>query len=98
MKPSAFASLVILMLTFVLVHGQAQTRGVDVEVQGFGKMTIPDIPVRDQEERKLRFYSDLIQDKVIVLSFFYTNCTYACTLQGRTFSRLQSLLGERLGK
>jgi protein SCO1 len=59
---------------------------------------VPDLVLRDQEGRKVHFYSDLIKDKVVVLSFFYTSCAYTCGLQGRTFSKLQSLLGERLGK
>jgi protein SCO1/2 len=71
---------------------------VDVEIEGIGKVPIPDLDVRDQDGRKIRFYSDLIKDKVVVLSFFYTSCTYSCTMQGKTFSKLQSLLGDRLGK
>jgi protein SCO1/2 len=73
-------------------------RVVEVDIAGVGKVRIPDLVLRDQEGRKVRFYSDLIRDKVVVLSFFYTTCTYTCTMQGRTFSKLQSLLGERLGK
>jgi protein SCO1/2 len=70
---------------------------IEVDIRGV-KVKIPDLVVRDQEGRKTRFYSDLIKDKVFILSFFYTSCTYSCTLQGRIFSELQSLLGERLGK
>ena len=71
---------------------------VEVNIAGVGKIKIPDVELRDQEGRKVQFYTDLIKDKVIVLSFFYTNCSYTCTIQGRTFSKLQTLLGERLGK
>jgi peroxiredoxin len=82
-------------------EGQTQNptreQGVEVEINGV-KVAIPDLVLRDQEGRKIRFYSDLIKDKVIVLSFFYTSCLYSCTTQGRVFSKLQSLLGERLGK
>ena len=101
MRRNTYAGLIILLLLFGPARGQSQdpaTRGVEVEVQGFGKVTIPDIVVQDQEGRTVRFYSGLIKDKVVVISFFYTSCTYVCTLQGRTFSKLQSLLGERLGK
>jgi len=76
---------------------QAAGRGVEVDVGG-SKVTLPDLLVTDHEGRKVRFYSDLIKDKVVVLSFFYTTCVYTCTRQGKTFSELQSLLGERLGK
>lgn len=101
MKRNIFASVIILLLVFGPVRSQAPApaaAGVKVDVQGFGTVTIPDIMVQDQEGRKGRFYSDLIKDKVVVISFFYTSCNYVCTLQGRTFSKLQSLLGERLGK
>jgi len=72
--------------------------GKEVDIAGVGKIKIPDLVLRDQEGRRVRFYSDLIKDKIVVLTFFYTSCTYSCTMQGRTFSKLQSLLGKRLGK
>jgi protein SCO1/2 len=82
-------------------NGQDQSptagQGVEADIKGV-KVMIPDLILRDQEGRKVRFYSDLIKGKVVVLSFFYTSCTYTCTMQGKVFSELQALLGERLGK
>src|SRR5215213_1066495 len=72
-------------------------RDVEVNISGV-KVMIPDLVLRDHEGRRVRFYSDLIQRKVVVLTFFYTSCVYTCTMQGKIFSELQSLLGERLGK
>jgi len=79
------------------VQNTERAQDVEVDIRGT-KVRIPDVTLRDQEGRKVRFYSDLIKGKVVVLSFFYTSCTYTCTMQGRSFSHLQSLLGERLGK
>ena len=59
---------------------------------------LPDLTLRDQNGRKVRFYSDLIKDKIVLISFFYTSCTFACLMQGKVFSELQAELGERLGK
>jgi protein SCO1/2 len=100
---SIFATLLFLTVACGVAGGQSQTQKrttpvVEVQIAGAGTIQIPDLDVRDQDGRKLRFYSDLIKDKVVVLSFFYTSCTYTCTMQGQTFSKLQSLLGERLGK
>ncbi len=53
----------------------AAVRVVEVNIKGAGKVRIPDLVLHDQEGRKVRFYSDLIKGKVVVLSFFYTNCT-----------------------
>jgi protein SCO1/2 len=59
---------------------------------------LPDLILLDQNGRKIRFYSDLIKNKVVLISFFYTSCTYTCLMQGKVFSELQAALGERLGK
>lgn len=75
----------------------ATGQAAEVDIKG-AKVMIPDLVLRDQDGRRVRFYSDLIKGKVVVLSFFYTSCTYICTMQGKLFSELQSLLGERLGK
>ena len=84
--------------TVVMILSAAACFVIEAKAQQPAKAVIPDVVVRDHQGRKVRFYSDLIKDKVVVLNFFYTSCTYTCTMQGRTFSQLQSLLGERLGK
>jgi protein SCO1 len=59
---------------------------------------LPDLLLLDQNGRKVRFYSDLIKGKTVLISFFYTSCIYTCLIQGDVFSRLQAELGDRLGK
>ena len=39
---------------------------------GEGRYKIPDLEVVDQDGRKLRLCSDLIQDRVVVVRFFFT--------------------------
>lgn len=89
--PSSFAQ------TAKTDRDSSKVEVIEIDVGGV-KVKVPNLVLRDQDDRPVRFYSDLIKDKVIVLSFFYTSCTYTCTMQGRVFSELQSLLGERLGK
>ncbi|HKV34970.1 MAG TPA: SCO family protein [Pyrinomonadaceae bacterium] len=100
MKRRLVISVMLVLLACGLVGGQNQTATASlVELNvGRSKIKFPDLELLDQEGRKVRFYSDLIKDKVVVLSFFYTSCTFTCTMQGKTFARLQTLLGERLGK
>jgi cytochrome oxidase Cu insertion factor (SCO1/SenC/PrrC family) len=62
------------------------------------KFEIPDVEVLDQDGRKVRFYSDLIKGKVVVVSFFFTSCKLVCPMQGRVLTKLQSQLAARLGK
>ena len=61
-------------------------------------LTIPDVPVIDQDGRPLRFYSDLVKDHLVVMSFVFTTCTTICPPMGATFARLRQLLGDRAGR
>ena len=93
-----FVIMSVLLLA-CLVSGQERRPLVrEVDIAGAERIQITDLLLKDQDGRQVRFYSDLIKDKIVVLSFFYTTCTYVCTRQGTTFSKLQSLLGKRLGK
>lgn len=62
------------------------------------QVVIPDLMVLDQHGNQRRFYSDLIKDKVVVLSFFYTSCVSICPAMSLALSKLQANLADRLGK
>jgi protein SCO1/2 len=51
-----------------------------------------------QDGRDMRFYSDLLQGKVVVISTMFATCTGACPVMGRTLAKVQTWLGERLGR
>lgn len=66
--------------------------------KGLASISIPDEELIDQDNGKVRFYSELIKDKVVVVSFVFTSCGYLCPLQGATLAKLQAALGERFGR
>jgi protein SCO1 len=51
-----------------------------------------------QEGNPLRFYSDLLKDKTVLIQFMYTQCQEACPLTTKQLADTQPLLGQRLGK
>ena len=57
-----------------------------------------DLKVVTNEGRELRFYSDLLKDKVVLISFFYLDCGTVCPLQNKILAELQNLLGDHLDK
>jgi len=59
---------------------------------------IPDVNCVDQNGKKLRFHTDLVKGKVVVINFIYTSCTFLCTRIGESTARLQTALGERVGR
>jgi protein SCO1/2 len=48
------------------------------------------------EGRELRFYSDLLKGKVVLINFFYSNCPTA-QMSLITMFKLQKMLGNQLG-
>ena len=56
-----------------------------------------DLPVVTQNGETLRFFSDLLRDKVVVATLFYSECTSLCPDTNRKLAGLQNLLGERQG-
>jgi len=57
-----------------------------------------DVELINQDGQKMRFYSDVLKDKVVVINTFFTTCTGVCPPINRTLERMQEALGDRLGK
>src|SRR5215217_2989450 len=57
-----------------------------------------DVELIDQDGQKLRFYSDVLKNKVVVINTFFTTCTNICPPMNRNFEKIQEALGDRLGK
>jgi protein SCO1/2 len=62
------------------------------------KVKLHDLDLIDQDGSIAKFKSDIIGDRVAVIIPFYTTCTTAYPILVFIFTRLQVLLGERLGK
>jgi len=57
-----------------------------------------DLPLQTHRGEEVRFYSDVLAGKVVLISGFYTNCTTISPRQNLILSRLQAALGDRLGR
>jgi protein SCO1/2 len=50
------------------------------------------------EEKKVRFYDDLIRGKTVLLNFFHAKCGKCCPPHIMNLVKVQNLLGDRLGR
>jgi len=46
----------------------------------------------------VRFKTEVVGDRIVVLDFVYTTCTTVCPVLSALFSQLQGKLGDRLGR
>ncbi len=58
----------------------------------------PDVMLLTQDGRPVRFYDDLIKDKVVTINMFYAHCRGVCPRIAANLARVQKLLGDRVGR
>jgi protein SCO1 len=59
------------------------------------KVAIPDVVVLDQNNQKVRFYSDLVKGKIVAVNFMFTSCTTICSPMTANLARVQKKLLAR---
>ena len=65
----------------------------------WGADYFPNVPLVTHEGKTVRFFDDLIKDKIVVINFIYTHCPDTCPLETAQLVRVQDILGEdRMGK
>lgn len=63
----------------------------------WGANYFPNVELTTHDGQKLRFFDDLIKDKVVAINFIYTTCPDTCPLETAQLVKVQRLLGDRLG-
>lgn len=64
----------------------------------WGADYFPNVALITDEGKTVRFFDDLIKDKVVVINFIYTHCPDTCPLETAHLVSVQEILGDRLGK
>lgn len=64
----------------------------------WGANYFPNVPLVTHEGETIRFFDDLLKDKVVAVNFIYTKCPDTCPLETAQLVRVQNILGDRLGK
>ena len=57
-----------------------------------------DVELINQDGQKMRFYSDVLKGKVVIINTFFATCTSVCPPMNRNLEKIQEALGDRLGK
>lgn len=62
------------------------------------KRYFTDVVLINQYGQRMRFYSDLIRGKVVIINVFFTSCTGVCPPMARTLAIIGERLADKLGK
>jgi protein SCO1/2 len=52
----------------------------------------------NQNGERVRFYTDLMKDKTVIIDTFFATCQASCLPMNRNLAQIQEGLGDRLGK
>jgi protein SCO1 len=58
----------------------------------------PNVALRTQDDKPVRFYDDLVKDRAVTINFFYAQCDEICPIVTANLAKVQRLLGERVGR
>jgi protein SCO1 len=64
----------------------------------WGANYFPNTVLVNQDGKTVRFYDDLVKDKVVLINFIFTRCGASCPLETAKLRQVQEVLGERVGK
>ena len=84
-----------LMLAIVLSNTQATAAPPG---SPWGADYFPNVELITQDGQKVRFYDDLIKDKVVAINFIFTTCSQICPAETAKLRQVQKLLGDRVGR
>jgi protein SCO1 len=93
---AAFMAIACLCLNCSLTAAQepaTQTAG-----QPAAQKYFTDLVLINQHGEKMRFYSDLLKDKVVIINFFFATCQGVCLPMNLNLQKVQEALGDKLGK
>ena len=57
-----------------------------------------DVELINQDGKKVRFYSDVLKGKTVVVNAFFTTCTSVCPPMNRNMEKIQEVFGDRIGR
>ena len=88
---------VIAIIAFFFVFGSIQVHAQQPEPSAAQKY-FTDTVLTNQNGEKMRFYSDLLKGKTVIIDSFFATCQGSCLPMNRNLEKLQEALGDRLGK
>ncbi len=92
----AFARLALTSLSMALLS-IASTSPATAQT-AWGRDYFPNVTLTTQDNKKVKFYDDMLEGKVVVINFIFTTCTDVCPLDTAQLRKVYDLLGDHPGK
>lgn len=64
----------------------------------YGANYFPNFTLTTQDGKQVRFYDDMLKDKIVAIDLIYTTCKYNCPIETALLAQVQKILGDQVGK
>ena len=98
MKSILVAIIALFFLTSNANAQQPATTSTTNNAESTAQKYFTDTLLVNQDGEKMRFYSDLLQGKTVIINSFFATCQGSCLPITRNLEKVQEALGDRLGK
>ena len=98
MKTILYGTLLVLVLAGAAGAQQPAAASTTNGTENAAAKYFTDIELVNQNGEKMRFYSDLLQGKTVIIDSFFATCQGSCLPMTRNLEKVQDALGDRLGK
>lgn len=91
-------TLVVCVVSSGPVASQEEVKRVKTPRERLAERSFPNVTLTTHEGKKVKFYDDLIKDKIVLINFMYARCDGKCPGTTANLVKVQKLLGDRVGK
>ena len=88
------SSLLIILLLFFHYKKRVPNPAMTIDNDQY----FPNYTFTSHEGKSLKFFDDIIKDKIVLINFIYTSCGSSCPLETARLRRVQTILEDKLGK
>lgn len=96
LRDGAPALLAALLLG--LLVGIALGAGAASAQTPWGADYFPNVALKTQDGKTMRFYDDLLKDKIVAINLVYSSCNNVCPLETAKLVQVQKIFGDRMGR
>jgi cytochrome oxidase Cu insertion factor (SCO1/SenC/PrrC family) len=92
-----FAAVLLCGLLFsqwAVAQQEAAAKPVQQDPEEKARNYFTDLPVLDQNGNSLRFYSDVVKGRVVLINFIFTNCQNTCPMMTRMLQEVRANLSD----
>ncbi len=92
-------TLRLFLVALAALAAASAARAAPLEAErGWHGNYFPNVELTTHDDKKVRFYDDILRGKIVAINFIYTSCGDVCPLDTAQMRQVHALLGDRAGR